>query len=489
MLTEMLVPVVMAGGSGTRLWPMSRKYLPKQFLRLGSQNTMLQDTLLRLTGLKTAKPIIITGNEHRFLVAEQLREINIEADILLEPEGKNTAPAIALAANWSLKRSSAEPATSNPLLLVLASDHIIQNVRAFHTAVLRAAQIASTGKLVTFGVVPTEPHTGYGYIRYDSSPTDKDVPSHTLADSGGFKVRSFTEKPDLKTATEYVKSDRYLWNSGMFLFRAQDYLNELNKYAPAIAESCEKAVQAFETDLDFIRIDEASFSKSDANSIDYAVMEKTDKATVIPLDAGWSDVGSWTSLWDLAEKDQNENHVSNCQSINEETRGCMIVGDESRLIGTLGVEDLVIVDTKDALLVAHKKALSGIKNVVEKLKEVDGDYDEFHRVVYRPWGHYDSIDEGERFKVKRITVKPGEKLSTQMHHHRSEHWIIVRGTARVTRQDEAFTVAENESVFLPRGCIHSLENPGKIPLELIEVQTGSYLGEDDIVRFDDRYGR
>ena len=476
----MLIPAIMAGGSGTRLWPMSRKYLPKQFLRLTSENTMLQDTLLRLKGLDILKPIIVAGDDHRFLVAEQLREIGLEADILLEPEGKNTAPAIALAANWAAK--------NNPeaQLLVLAADHVIQNVDAFQKAVKQASQIANNGMLVTFGIVPTEPHTGYGYIKKgEAGALDNE-----------YKVDSFVEKPDAETAQTYLDSGDYLWNSGMFLFGAQNYLDELNTHAPNIAGPCAKSVEGAQTDLDFVRVDVEAFKQSAEDSVDYAVMEKTQNAAVIPLDAGWSDVGSWTSLWDIADKDADGNHASNCQAILEDTHNCMVMGELSsssgetgRMITTLGVEDLVIVDTKDALLVANKNSIQDVKKIVAAVKKADGKHDEFHRVVYRPWGHYDSIDNGERHQVKRITVKPGEKLSVQMHHHRAEHWVVVAGTAVVTRDEETLTLSENESVYLPIGCVHALENRGKIPLELIEVQSGSYLGEDDIVRFEDRYGR
>jgi len=497
----MLFPVIMAGGSGTRLWPMSRKYLPKQFLRLTSENTMLQDTLLRLKGLDILKPIIVAGDDHRFLVAEQLRELDLEADILLEPEGKNTAPAIALAANWALTRSSSSSpsrhsrAGGNPSegnqqepinLLVLAADHVIQNVDAFQKAVKQAGQIANNGKLVTFGIVPTEPHTGYGYIKKgEAGSLDNE-----------YKVDSFVEKPDAETAQTYLDSGDYLWNSGMFLFGAQNYLDELNTHAPNIAGPCAKSVEGAQTDLDFVRVDVEAFKQSAEDSVDYAVMEKTQNAALIPLDAGWSDVGSWTSLWDIADKDADGNHASNCQAILEDTHNCMVMGELSsssgetgRMITTLGVEDLVIVDTKDALLVANKNSIQDVKKIVAAVKKADGKHDEFHRVVYRPWGHYDSIDNGERHQVKRITVKPGEKLSVQMHHHRAEHWVVVAGTAVVTRDEETLTLSENESVYLPIGCVHALENRGKIPLELIEVQSGSYLGEDDIVRFEDRYGR
>lgn len=520
----MLIPVIMAGGSGTRLWPMSRKYLPKQFLPLVSDKTMLQETLLRLpfpsgdrpsalsppSKLEIAKPIIVVGDEHRFLAAEQLREIGIEADILLEPEGKNTAPAIALAANFALRRESAnnkesanfalsrsggisergQGFSSDACLLVLAADHVIQNTEAFHVAIQHAHQVANEGELVTFGIVPTEPHTGYGYIQFDSSG---DRPS---ALSPSSKVDSFVEKPDAETAQKYLDSGDYLWNSGMFMFQASKYLSELDNFAPGIAKPCAKAVEKAKGDLDFVRVDVDAFAKSEEDSVDYAVMEKSSHVSVIPLDAGWSDVGSWTSLWEISNKDDRGNHTNGCPAILEQTSNCMIMGEShaestkgSRLVAALGVKDLVIVDTKDALLVADKSKIQDVKKVVNQVIASGGGQDEFHRVVYRPWGNYDSIDQGERFQVKRITVKPGEKLSVQMHHHRAEHWVVVSGTAKVRRDDETIVLAENESVYLPIGAVHALENPGKIPLELIEVQVGSYLGEDDIVRFEDKYGR
>lgn len=511
----MLIPVIMAGGSGTRLWPMSRKYLPKQFLPLTSEKTMLQETLLRLPlgrgqtfssdpSIEIAKPIIVVGDEHRFLAAEQLREIGIEADILLEPEGKNTAPAIALAANFALQRelgsgdrpSALSPVvergqtfSSDPCLLVLAADHVIQNTEAFHEAITQAEQVAKAGELVTFGIVPTEPHTGYGYIkRGQTFSSNGDRPSVLSPSNSASKVASFVEKPDTETAQKYLDSGDYLWNSGMFLFQAQTFLDELENFSPDISEPCKEAIKKAQQDLDFIRVDTEAFATSAEDSIDYAVMEKSDKVSVIPLDAGWNDVGSWTSLWDISEKDAQGNVIKSCEAIIENSQDCMLVGDE-RLISTIGVKDLIIVDTKDALLIADKNAVQDIKSVVAKIKQSGSGQDEFHRVVYRPWGNYDSIDSGERYQVKRITVKPGEKLSVQMHHHRAEHWVVVSGTAKVQRDEETLTLSENESVYLPIGCIHALENPGKIPLELIEVQSGSYLGEDDIVRFEDRYGR
>ena len=483
----MIIPVIMAGGIGSRLWPVSRKLLPKQFVTFDENaSSLFQQSLERLAGLPDMGPAVVVCNgEHRFLVAEQLRELGMDmgenkAVIVLEPEGRNTAPAVALAALAARELSDA------PQLLVLAADHLIDDVAAFHAAIEAGKAKAAHSKLVTFGIVPTEPHTGYGYIKKGEAGALDNV----------YKVDSFVEKPDAETAQTYLDSGDYLWNSGMFLFGAQNYLNELNTHAPDIAGPCSSSVEGAQTDLDFVRVDVEAFKQSAEDSVDYAVMEKTQNAAVIPLDAGWSDVGSWTSLWDIADKDADGNHASNCQAILEDTHNCMVMGELSsspeetgRMITTLGVEDLVIVDTKDALLVANKNSIQDVKKIVAAVKKADGKHDEFHRVVYRPWGHYDSIDNGERHQVKRITVKPGEKLSVQMHHHRAEHWVVVAGTAVVTRDEETLTLSENESVYLPIGCVHALENRGKIPLELIEVQSGSYLGEDDIVRFEDRYGR
>lgn len=476
--TKTLIPIILAGGAGTRLWPMSRKHLPKQFLALNSQRTMLQETLLRLKGLDIGKPIVIAGDAHRFLVAEQLREIGVEADILLEPAGKNTAPAIALAANLALARQPTTFADKHPCLLVLAADHVIEDTVAFEVAAQQAQEVAAGGRLVTFGILATEAHTGYGYIKK----------GHTGLSVNEFEVASFVEKPDQKTAQSYLDSGDYLWNSGMFMFQAQTFLEELAKFSPNIAEPCQKAIAGATNDLDFIRVEVEAFNACLQDSVDCAVMERTDKASVIPLDAGWSDVGSWSSLWDISDKDKEGNHVKNCEVILENSENCMVVGDD-RLVAALGLKDLIIVDTKDALLVAHKDSIQDVKKIVRAVKDNRGGQDEFHRVVYRPWGNYDSIDNGDRYQVKRITVKPGEKLSIQMHHHRAEHWVVVSGTAKVQRDEEVLLLSENESVYLPIGAVHALENPGKIPLELIEVQVGGYLGEDDIVRFEDRYGR
>jgi mannose-1-phosphate guanylyltransferase len=467
-------PVVLAGGSGSRLWPKSRAALPKQFLRLTCDLTMLQDTVLRLDGADIDSPIVICNDAHRFLVAEQLRQENIQhGGILLEPMGRNTAPAIALAALHASLNGE------DPILLVLAADHLIGDKQAFHQAISEAEKLAEQGKLVTFGIVPDLAHIGYGYIRRGEKLAD---------DSTGFTVAQFVEKPDLTTAQSYVDSAEYYWNSGMFMFKASRYLQELEKYAPQMLEICKKAIATETPDLEFVRVDAEIFATCPDDSIDYAVMEKTDAAAVVPLDAGWSDVGSWSSLWETAKHKDVNNNVVIGDAILDGVNNSYI-NAEQRLIAVVGLDDVVVVETKDAVLVAHKDKVQDIKNVVNKLKADHRPEFEFHREVFRPWGSYDSIDSGERFQVKRITVKPGEKLSVQMHHHRAEHWIVVSGTAKVTNGDNTLLLSENQSTYIPIGVIHALENPGKIPLELIEVQSGTYLGEDDIVRFSDRYGR
>ncbi len=465
----MIKTVVMAGGSGSRLWPLSRSLYPKQFLALASDATMLQATLNRVAGLSSKNPMIICNEEHRFIVAEQVRQLGVHADILLEPVGRNTAPAIALAALQSSVFGE------DPLLLVLASDHVIQNEEVFHQVVTKAKPLAEAGQLVTFGIVATGPETGYGYIRRGAQNGD------------GFAVAEFVEKPDLERAQAYLDSGDYFWNSGMFLFKASRYLEELEKFCPDILEVCRAALAETKLDMDFVRINEHAFAACPDESVDYAVMESTDSAVVMPLDAGWNDVGSWSSLWEVAEKDDAGNAV-NGDVITHKTSDCLIYST-SKLVSTVGLKDIVIVETKDAVLVADKNQVQDVKKIVERLKSEARNEYQLHREVYRPWGKYDSIDNGERYQVKRITVKPGAKLSVQMHHHRAEHWIIVSGTAIVRRDDEELLVTENESVYLPVGSVHSLHNPGKLPLELIEVQSGAYLGEDDIVRFEDIYGR
>lgn len=465
----MIKAVVMAGGSGARLWPLSRAVHPKQFLKLNGEDTMLQSTMKRLSGLDVSSSVTICNDEHRFFVAEQLREIDKLGSIILEPMGKNTAPAIALAALAALA------ADNDPLLLVLAADHVIQDEGAFTNTVNQAVPLAEAGKLVTFGIVPGEAHTGYGYVRlgrrYES----------------GFVVDQFVEKPSIDRAQEYIESDRYLWNSGMFLFRASRYLEELNKFRPDIYEVCSASIGEMEPDLDFIRINKEIFTKCQSESIDYAVMEKTDDAVVVPMDAGWSDIGTWSSLWDVSKKDKDGNVTEGDVILHESTNCYVKSGD--RLVAVVGGEDLVIVDTKDALMVAYKDAVQNAKIIAQKLKADERSEWQLHREVYRPWGKYESVDSGEGYQVKRITVNPGAKLSVQMHYHRAEHWIVVSGRAKVRNGDEEFFLVKNESTYIPSGVIHSLENLEKEKLELIEVQSGSYLGEDDIVRFEDLYGR
>jgi mannose-1-phosphate guanylyltransferase len=467
----MITPIILAGGSGSRLWPKSRAKLPKQFLNLTSNHTMLQDTMLRLEGLQLTESLVICNEDHRFLAAEQLRQIpQFKSRILLEPMGKNTAPALTLAALQVIKNDP------NATLLVLAADHVISDLENFKQTIHEGALLAEAGKLVTFGIVPHMPHTGYGYIK-----TGPEVLQ-------GFKVDRFVEKPDLKRAQEYLDTGDYLWNSGMFMFKANRFIDEMAKYSPDILDACEKTLASTHIDLDFIRVNESEFAKCPEDSIDYAVMEKTDDAVVLPLDAGWSDVGSWQSLWEIDNRKDENNNVLIGDVMANNTTGCY-ANSEGRLISLVGVDDIIVVETKDAVLVAHKNKVQDIKQVVTTLKKEKRSEFETHREVFRPWGSYDSIDSGERYQVKRITVKPGEKLSVQKHHHRAEHWVVVSGTALVTNGEETFSITENESTYIPIGVVHSLENPGKIPLELIEVQSGSYLGEDDIVRLSDRYGR
>jgi mannose-1-phosphate guanylyltransferase/mannose-6-phosphate isomerase len=468
-----IVPVILAGGSGTRLWPLSRSLFPKQFLPLASEQTMLQQTLARLDGIPgCSEPMVICNEAHRFIVAEQLRQMGTDAaTIMLEPVGRNTAPAIAVAALQALKGGE------DPLLLVLAADHVIGDLVAFHQAVAVAAEAAAGGALVTFGITPLTPETGYGYLRARRGEAGQ-----------AWALERFVEKPDLETARAYVDSGLYFWNSGMFLFRASAYLEELGRHAPVMLEACRQALDGASPDLDFVRLDAAAFARSPDDSVDYAVMEKTDRAAVVALDAGWNDVGSWSALWDVASKDADGN-VARGDVIALDNRNCYLHSANGRLVAAVGLEDLIVVDTDDAVLVAHKDQVQLVKKVVDRLKQEHRSEALQHRVVYRPWGSYDSIDNGSRYQVKRITVKPGAKLSVQMHHHRAEHWIVVSGTARVRNGDSEILLTENQSVYIPVGTVHALENPGKIPLELIEVQSGPYLGEDDIVRFEDRYGR
>jgi len=459
----MLIPVILSGGAGTRLWPLSRELYPKQLLALTSQRTMIQDTALRLKGLDAAPPVVVCNDAHRFLVAEQLRLIGVSPRaIVLEPFGRNTAPAIALAALAALQTSGGD----DPVLLVLPADHVIRDVAAFQMATVAALTAAEEGRLVTFGVVPHAPETGYGYIK--------------RGDSLGpvYRIAQFVEKPNAERAAQFVASSEYYWNSGMFVFRARRYLEELERHAPAIAAACRNAFEKSKSDLDFTRIDANTFEGCPSDSIDYAVMEKTADAVVVPLDAGWSDVGSWASLHAASDADAHGN-VSRGDVLVEDSSNCYLYS-ESRLVAAVGLQDHVVVETKDAVLVAPKDRVQDVKSLVGKLKGLGRYEHSLHREVFRPWGSYDSLENGHRFQVKRLSVKPGAQLSLQMHHHRAEHWIVVSGTARITRGEEE---------FIPIGVKHRIENPGKIPLHIIEVQSGSYLGEDDIVRFEDRYGR
>jgi mannose-1-phosphate guanylyltransferase len=469
----MILPVIMAGGSGSRLWPLSRDLMPKQFLKLDGDLTMLQATVMRLQGLNAEAALVICNEDHRFVAAEQLRQIKqLNHNIILEPAGRNTAPAIALAALTATKKGL------DPLLLVLAADHVIADVEAFQQAVMTATDFANADQLVTFGIVPTAAETGYGYIKRGQS---KDL------NSSAYQVAQFVEKPKLDTALQYVKSGEYYWNSGMFLFKASRYLAELKQHRPDIYAACQQAMAEVDPDLDFIRVNQQAFLACPSESIDYAVMEKTSAAVVVPLDARWSDVGSWSSLWDISAKNTEGNvhkgDVLSCDSSDN------YVFAETGLVATVGLQNMVVVQTKDAVLVATKDRVQDVKAIVQQLKELGRSEHKIHREVYRPWGKYDSIDQGQRYQVKRITVNPGQKLSVQMHHHRAEHWIVVAGTALVSIDGVDSMLSENQSVYIPLGAVHALENPGKIPLELIEVQSGTYLGEDDIVRFSDRYGR
>ncbi len=465
-----MIPVILSGGSGTRLWPLSRGYHPKQFLPLVSDKTMVQQTLNRLDGITSLQaPIAICNEDHRFMMAEQLREIGCKASaIILEPIGKNTAPAVAMAALAA--------ASDEDILLILPADHVIDDEVAFQVAVNQAEVMAEAGNLVTFGIVPTGPETGYGYIK-----RGKEISGEA------FDVAAFVEKPDLATATEYINSGDYFWNSGMFAFKARRYLEELEKFNPEMLASCQKAFSAAKKDLDFTRLDKDIFSECPADSIDYAVMEKTEQAVVIPLDAGWNDVGSWSALWDVTQKDASGNAIHGDVLAVDTSNS--FVHAEGRLVATIGVQDLVIVETDDAVMVAPKDRVQEVKTIVDRLNSMARKESKWHRKVYRPWGHYDSVDEGERYLTKLIVVKPGAKLSVQKHHHRAEHWIVVKGTALVTKAEEKILLSENESIYIPLGTVHCLENPGVIPLEIVEVQSGSYLGEDDIVRYEDKYGR
>ncbi|KWF24673.1 mannose-1-phosphate guanylyltransferase/mannose-6-phosphate isomerase [Burkholderia pseudomultivorans] len=468
-------PVILCGGSGTRLWPMSRGGYPKQYLQLASDRSLVQQTTLRLAGVPDAvAPIIVSNNEQRFIVSEQLRKIGIKpAAVILEPVGRNTAPAIAAAALVALRN---DPAA---LLMVLPSDHIILNEPAFVKAAQDAAQIAADNHLVTFGIEPEGPNTGYGYIRRG------DAIKH---DCAAYGVAAFVEKPDLQTAQRFIDEGGYYWNSGMFMLKASTYMEELRRYEPEVACQAEASLEGAKFDLDFIRLDEIAFAASPNISIDYAVMERTDRAAVVAAaNLGWNDIGSWASLAEIAEQDESRNTLLGDVFAHDVCNS--YIRAEHRMVATIGLDNLVVVETADAVLIAHRDRTQDVKKVVEWLNASGRHESVTHRRVVRPWGSYEGIDQGDRFQVKRIIVSPGEKLSLQMHHHRAEHWIVVKGTALVTNGDKEIMLSENQSTYIPLGATHRLSNPGKIPLELIEVQSGAYLGEDDIVRFEDTYGR
>lgn len=472
--SQKICPVILSGGSGQRLWPLSRSMYPKQLLCLHGEDTMLQATVGRVTdGARFQTPLIVGNEEHRFILAEQLRLMGVAPDIILEPAGRNTAPAIALAA---LRIAGTD---ADAVMLVLPSDHVIGKPEAFASAVANGARAVRTAdRLATFGITPSGPETGYGYIR---------LGAELAGAHGAHDVAAFVEKPDAATAQTYLNSGDYVWNSGMFMMKASAYLDELERHAPDILAACRAAMAAAVQDGVFCRPDKAAFLSSPADSIDYAVMEKTSRAAVVPVELNWSDVGSWSALWDLADKDAHSNSLQG-DVLTSDVRGSYL-RTEGPAIAAVGVENLIVVATQDAVLVADRSRAQDVKHIVDQLKASNRQEHAFHTVVHRPWGTYQTTDSGERFQTKRIVVKPGEKLSLQKHHHRAEHWIIVQGTALVTRGDEVIELHENESTYIPMGTVHRLENPGKIPLHLIEVQSGGYLGEDDIVRLEDTYGR
>jgi len=467
-----ITPVILSGGSGTRLWPLSRKQYPKQYLPLVGDNTMFQETILRLSGLDNlADPIIVCNADHRFLVAEQCKQIGItNPTILLEPIGRNTAPAIAAAAVQSLKEKD------NSVLLVLSADHVIQGVEAFHYAINIAFKQAQDGKLVTFGIVPTDANTGYGYIKSSKENID-----------GSYKVEEFVEKPDLETAQSYLEQGNYLWNSGMFMLQADVLIDELSEQSPNIASSVIDAVSNAEKDLNFIRLDKRTFESSPSDSIDCALMEKSDNVVVVPLDAQWNDIGSWSALYDMGTKDTNDNVIKGDVIVQDTTN--TYINANHHMVVTIGVDNLIVVDTPDATFIAAQEKAQEVKSIVEIMQSNGRNEGTTHRKVYRPWGWYDSIEVGKNFQVKRLHVNPGAKLSLQMHHKRAEHWVVVSGTATAINGEDVLTLTEGDSTYIPIGTTHGLENKTNEKLEIIEVQSGTYLGEDDIVRFEDIYGR
>ncbi|WP_114281402.1 mannose-1-phosphate guanylyltransferase/mannose-6-phosphate isomerase [Thalassospira marina] len=473
----MIIPVILCGGEGTRLWPLSRKNYPKQFLPLLSgDRTLFQHTLNRAKEIDESNLLVICNQDHRFLAAEQIRDIGINwAEIILEPISRNTGPAITLAALRALSKCD----LSDPILVVMPADHFIENNEEFQKSIKYGIEVARAGKIVCFGVTPTKPETGYGYIkRGNKLPNTK---------SEAYEIVKFTEKPNREIASKYMKSKDFFWNSGIFIFKASVFNDEMHKHEPELLSLCQVSIEKSKKDLDFIRVDSNSFSQSKDISIDYAIMEHTDKSVIIPMNSGWSDVGSWSAL-SQQKKENSDRNVCIGDIITEKTTNSYL-HSTSRLIATVGIDNLVVVETKDAILISNKDNVQNVKYIVNKLKYENRSEQHSHREVYRPWGKYESVDIGERYQVKRITVKPGEKLSVQMHHHRAEHWIVVSGTAKVTIGTKTTLLSENQSTYIPLGEVHALENPGKIPLEIIEVQSGTYLGEDDIIRFEDRYGR
>ncbi len=475
-----IIPIILAGGKGTRLWPLSRKSFPKQFLNLlDDEYTMLQRTFKRVENLENiSRPIVICNEEHRFIVGHQMKEINVEPlEILLEPEGRNTAPAITIAALKALEIY--KNTEIDPILLILSSDHQIKDINNFHSAIKNSIELSEKDNLIIFGVSPTYPSTGYGYIKSEKKLD--------LNEGNPIKVDKFIEKPDEKTAKYFVKDKKYSWNSGMFVFKATAILNEIKNFTPEILKNCEKCLNKSKLDLDFLRLEDNSFKNCENTSIDIAVFEKTKKAFVIPLNCGWDDLGDWESLWKISEKDINSNSV-NGRVLVQDTKDSLIISEDKLVVG-IGLENVIIVETKDAVLVANSKSSQGVKNIVSLMNEKGFNEASNHKVVYRPWGSFISIEEGSTWQIKKIEVNPGASLSLQMHFHRSEHWVVVAGTAKVEIGDLEKIIGPNESVYIPLGVKHRLSNPTKSPLTLIEIQSGNYLGEDDIKRFEDKYGR